>query len=283
MYPRPVRVSDRNGSRLVSPHLDVPHTADRTGYLPGLSCKAHNRRDGAQRSGTKGIASARPGNVTCPACGKTYHYAARSCEICRAHYHPNRGDQRTCGRACGVILARRNREARGWIPKSQRPKPAPKPRRAGPVASGQREPANGWPSIAIETYACKYCGKLGVRRVNPRSLRVACDARVCQLRRQMANSYRVRYGMTAEEADAAVLTRSAPSAIAVRRCGRCGQPSTTQFRWCADCQCASTNAKGRQCRNPAGADGLCDYHADATHSDIHSITTSTGSADAIAS
>ena len=29
--------------------LDLPHTADRSGYLPGLSCRYHNRRDGAVR------------------------------------------------------------------------------------------------------------------------------------------------------------------------------------------------------------------------------------------
>jgi hypothetical protein len=30
-------------------YLDLPHTADRTGYLPGLSCRHHNRAEGAQR------------------------------------------------------------------------------------------------------------------------------------------------------------------------------------------------------------------------------------------
>lgn len=30
-------------------YLDLPHTADRTGYLPGLSCRYHNRKDGAVR------------------------------------------------------------------------------------------------------------------------------------------------------------------------------------------------------------------------------------------
>ncbi len=29
--------------------LDLPHTADRTGYLPGLACRYHNRKDGAVR------------------------------------------------------------------------------------------------------------------------------------------------------------------------------------------------------------------------------------------
>jgi hypothetical protein len=30
-------------------YLDLPHTADRGSYLPGLSCRKHNRADGAVR------------------------------------------------------------------------------------------------------------------------------------------------------------------------------------------------------------------------------------------
>ena len=45
-------------------YLDLPHRADRSGYLPGLSCRRHNRADGAirgnrQRAGTRRWASAR--------------------------------------------------------------------------------------------------------------------------------------------------------------------------------------------------------------------------------
>lgn len=29
--------------------LDLPHTADRSGYLRGLSCRYHNRSDGGKR------------------------------------------------------------------------------------------------------------------------------------------------------------------------------------------------------------------------------------------
>jgi hypothetical protein len=29
--------------------LDLPHTADRSGYLPGLSCAHHNRSEGVTR------------------------------------------------------------------------------------------------------------------------------------------------------------------------------------------------------------------------------------------
>jgi hypothetical protein len=49
MYPLPIQVKGRYGTRLVSPWLDLPHTDDRTGYLPGLSCRRHNRGDGARR------------------------------------------------------------------------------------------------------------------------------------------------------------------------------------------------------------------------------------------
>jgi hypothetical protein len=29
--------------------LDLPHTDDRSGYLPGLACRKHNRGDGARK------------------------------------------------------------------------------------------------------------------------------------------------------------------------------------------------------------------------------------------
>lgn len=34
-------------------YLDLPHTADRAGYLPGLACRRHNRADGARRGNAK--------------------------------------------------------------------------------------------------------------------------------------------------------------------------------------------------------------------------------------
>jgi hypothetical protein len=44
--------------------LDLPHNADRSGYLPGLSCRRHNRSEGAvrgnrQRGRVRAWASAR--------------------------------------------------------------------------------------------------------------------------------------------------------------------------------------------------------------------------------
>lgn len=35
--------------RVARQYVDLPHTADRSGYLPGLSCRRHNRADGAVR------------------------------------------------------------------------------------------------------------------------------------------------------------------------------------------------------------------------------------------
>lgn len=34
-------------------YLDLPHTADRSAYLPGLACRRHNRADGARRKNLK--------------------------------------------------------------------------------------------------------------------------------------------------------------------------------------------------------------------------------------
>jgi hypothetical protein len=35
--------------QVAASYLDLPHTPDRSGYLPGLSCRRHNRADGARR------------------------------------------------------------------------------------------------------------------------------------------------------------------------------------------------------------------------------------------
>ena len=50
--------------------LDLPHNADRSGYLPGLACRAHNRGDG-QRI-TTAILNARRGKP-----GRTWAAARR--------------------------------------------------------------------------------------------------------------------------------------------------------------------------------------------------------------
>jgi hypothetical protein len=144
-------------------------------------------------------------DVICAACGKPYHYAARSCEVCGVHYHPSGKTVRTCSRTCGAVLHRRNRIAKGWIPPAERPKPAPKQRGPGPVASGEREPKNGWPAVAVTYYTCRYCGKVGVAKGNMkpgRGQREVCPARPCQLARRAANNLRTRNGLTREDADA---------------------------------------------------------------------------------
>lgn len=192
--------------------LDRDHVVDRVlGGAQGQAVLAHaacNRGAGAtmgnQLQPRVTMAAAR--DVVCAACGKPYHYAARSCEVCGAHYHPSGKTVRTCGRACGVILSRRNRMAKGWVPRAQRPKPPPKPRRS-PVASGEREPKNGWPATPIAYYTCRYCGTLGLTQASRKpghGQREVCAAEVCQRARLAANNLRTRHGLTAGEADAQV-------------------------------------------------------------------------------
>ncbi len=98
-----------------------------------------------------------------------------------------------------MVIARRNKMAKGWVPKAQRPKP---PRRLGPVASGEREPKNGWPVTVITYYTCRYCGELGAANASRRQQREVCPARECQLARIAANNLRLRNGLSKEDADA---------------------------------------------------------------------------------
>lgn len=41
-------------------YLDLPHNPSRTGYLPGLSCRRHNRADGAIRGNRQRRGRRRP-------------------------------------------------------------------------------------------------------------------------------------------------------------------------------------------------------------------------------
>lgn len=180
--------------------LDRDHLIDRSvGGANGPAVLAHascNRSAGAT-FGNKNRDLTRPtlpGKRTICRCGKPYDRAPRLCEICGAHYHPSRGDQRTCGRTCGLVLKTRNRAAAGWVPKTQRPKP-PKT---------EREPKNGWPSSPLQHYICRYCGTPGVTRVTGQA-REVCPARECQLLRLKANNWRVRYGLTQTDADEQVM------------------------------------------------------------------------------
>jgi hypothetical protein len=62
-----------------------------------------------------------------------------------------------------------------------------------------------WPNSRIRCYRCRYCGELKVARATGQR-REVCPARACQLARLGANDLRLRNGMTAEEADARMVT-----------------------------------------------------------------------------
>lgn len=189
--------------------LERDHVIDRVhGGANGPAVLAHascNRSAGAtmgnQLRGFTPAVTMAGKNVTCKTCGKPYHYAARSCEICGLHYHPSYGEQRTCSRTCGRELQQRNRRATGWVPKAERPKPPPKVRKLGPVQSGEREPKNGWPSSKLQHYTCRYCQRPGVTKAKGQP-REVCPRRECQLARLQANNLQARNGWTKEDADA---------------------------------------------------------------------------------
>lgn len=193
-----------------SQKLDRGHLIDRVlGGTHGPAVLEHaacNRSAGAKLGNqlqTRTVMAAGRDTI-CAACGKPYHYAARPCEICGVHYHPSGKTVRTCSRACGVVLQQRNRQAKGCMPKAQRPKPAPKARSAyEPLA----------PCSPVAYYTCRYCGKLGVTKGATAQRREVCPARACQLARLAANNLRTRKRLTREQADAqaAVALRQAAS------------------------------------------------------------------------
>jgi hypothetical protein len=198
--------------------LDRDHIVDRAlGGANGPAVLAHascNRSAGARLSnqirpqGTTGSATAGRDTI-CRTCGKRYWYSARPCEICGAHYHPHYSGQRSCSRACGVVLRRRRYGYAG----SKAPAPKPlcaqcgKPCNAGTkfcsrtcatVASAPAQPR----ATPITYYTCRYCGKLGVTNANRKQQREVCPARACQLARLAANNLRTRHGLSKEDADA---------------------------------------------------------------------------------
>lgn len=87
------------------------HTPDRTGWT-GPEHQRCGASDGARRGNQqrpRRIAAAIPGRTpVCGTCGQEYHYAGKDCLICGRHYHPSRGVQYTCSRACGVVFKRLN-------------------------------------------------------------------------------------------------------------------------------------------------------------------------------
>jgi hypothetical protein len=105
--------------------LDRDHVIDRAlGGAQGPAVLAHrwcNRGAGAKLGNQlePRTIQAAGRDTICRTCSKPYHYAARICEICGTHYHPNYGQQRSCSRACGGILQRRTRAAKGSPAKPQ--------------------------------------------------------------------------------------------------------------------------------------------------------------------
>lgn len=98
--------------------LERDHVIDRArGGAQGPAVLAHmecNRAAGARLGNQMQprVIMAAAHDVRCGTCGKPYHYAARACEVCGVHYHPSGKTVRTCSRAHGVELRRRNRGAR---------------------------------------------------------------------------------------------------------------------------------------------------------------------------
>src|SRR6266705_1013510 len=92
---------------------NLGHAPDRSAYT-GPEHERCNKSEGASRGNRmrrqqppRWITSRHWLEPTCRTCGKpTDGRASRICEICGAHYHPNYGAQRTCGRACGLVLRR---------------------------------------------------------------------------------------------------------------------------------------------------------------------------------
>ena len=178
-----------------SQELDRGHIIDRAlGGANGPAILVHascNRIAGAQLGNAMQAAGLVPRGIPksirpCPACGKITDRGARPCEICGAHCHPSHSFNRTCSRKCGARLKQRNQMANGWTPPALRPKPQPY---AGPVASGQRAPRNGWPVTAVTYYTCRYCGELKTARQTGQP-REVCPDRACQLARLEANRQR---------------------------------------------------------------------------------------------
>ena len=65
---------------------------------------------------TKGRAPNQPAAIPFAPSGRC---APRDCEVCASEYRPTYSAQRTCGRACGAELQRRNRPPKGRSPKAQ--------------------------------------------------------------------------------------------------------------------------------------------------------------------
>jgi Recombination endonuclease VII len=191
---------------------DLAHDHINGGYK-GLAHTACNRSEGSTRGNRmqpRYIAFMAGGDTRCKTCGKTYHYAAKLCEVCGIHYHPSGGSVRTCSRKCGVHLRRRIYGYASGKP----PRPPKQPRTCQtcgvtlgrgsvgncPECTVAQRPGRSW---SIVYYTCRYCGNVGVTTARG-TTRCVCKARECQLTRLMANNLIARRGLTREQADSQV-------------------------------------------------------------------------------
>jgi hypothetical protein len=196
--------------------IHLGHTADRTGYT-GLEHSDCNTAEGARRGNqARQFKPAAAGSdVICRTCRQPYHYAARSCEMCGAHYHPSYGEQRTCGRACGLALSRQNRRAR---PVGDRVRtdgitvtvPAPwRTSREWLVPAGR---TYGKPAASpVYIRECVWCGRSFVGR--------AADQRACSM------DCRRRHNWAKSNAARRVTERTCPCGVTIqphrRKCDAC--------------------------------------------------------------
>lgn len=115
--------------------LDRDHIVDRAlGGTTGPAVLAHascNRAAGARLGNQlRPLNTPRAGagrDVFCPVCGKKNGRKSRACEICGDHYHPGYSEQRTCSRACGVVMRRRIYGPAGRRPQPPRTRQPPVP------------------------------------------------------------------------------------------------------------------------------------------------------------
>lgn len=147
----------------------------------------------------------------------------RLCEICTSSYRPNYAKQRTCGRACGVELRRRE----GTLTP---------PRRFGPVSK-------------VYFPTCRVCSTVFTRRSKPTEHPVCpnpgcrlqvlscheCDGFVVShLVRKYCNS--VCAGRAKRRADLARYGATPEQVDQPRQCRGCGNKIPQQRRLCDDCR-----------------------------------------------